>query len=276
MVAHTERWHVRCFESLRGDLEDVVMTKLIALLLLASTAACGELSYARSSGAGDQGSNDPSSASAPSEPTPIQPAQGSQVNQQDPAPSVTCPGAPSCDRIVFLSSKTYSASYFHSAHAADDACNALAKASSDPEIQKRKFAAWMSDATTSPKARFVRGGTKYNLPNGDRVADDYDDLTSDTGIYNSIDIDENGGHHESGSAWTGTRPDGSATLADCSSWQLTTGQGTKGDITKNGSGWSAANGENQYQYNSGGSTNQSSDNWNSCQSESAHIYCFEQ
>ena len=280
MVAHIARWHVRCFECLQRELEDVVMTKLIALLLLASTAACGELTFAPASEAGGQRSNDPPGASAPSEPSPIQPAPGPQVGQQDPqapAPSSACPGAAGCDRLVFLSSTTYSASYFRSALAADDKCNALAKASSNPDIQKRTFAAWMSDATTSPKARFVRSDTPYTMPNGQKIADDYADLTSDTGIYTSLDVDENGKHHDGGSAWTGTRPDGSATQANCTNWQLTSGLGTKGDITSNGSDWSAAGryGDNTISQTIGSGSGDNT-SWNSCQSSSAHIYCFEQ
>jgi hypothetical protein len=84
------------------------------------------------------------------------------------------------------------------------------------------FKAWLSDDSDSPASRFSRATTPYVLPNGTRIANDWNDLT-DGSIAHHIDVTELGAS-VSGikTVWTRTFPNGeSASFSlgpDCQAW----------------------------------------------------------
>lgn len=100
--------------------------------------------------------------------------------------------------------------------AADAICAAEAVAAGLPPAN---YLAWLSDASTSPSARFNRNFGPYILPSGTLVADDYADLT-DGSLSHEIDERADGsGALLLSRAWTGTQIDGTPTTdGRCLDW----------------------------------------------------------
>jgi hypothetical protein len=116
-------------------------------------------------------------------------------------------------RLVFVTSTLYDGDDLGSAAAADTECGARATAASLPGT----FMAWVSDASTSPSARFTPAAVNYVLLDATKVADDYADLSSGN-VDSAIDVDEFGVAVVSSLVWTGTQSDGTAATDHCSSW----------------------------------------------------------
>lgn len=79
------------------------------------------------------------------------------------------------------------------------------------------FMAWLSTSGSSPASDFTRSPAPYVLSNGNRVADDWDDLT-DGSLQNPINVELSGGTTSYQFAWTGTGADASAQIYTCSDW----------------------------------------------------------
>jgi len=122
-------------------------------------------------------------------------------------------------RIVFLSSDTYNGS-LSGVDGADARCSALAAR----QGLGTEFIAWISDAETSPAARFDRTVGPYVRVDGALVAEDWDDLT-DGILVNLVDLDENNQViSDGGASWTGTDFAGDPTSdgATCEGWTAAT------------------------------------------------------
>ena len=182
-----------------------------------------------------------------------------------PAAGPGCNGAIDCERVVFVSSEAVWGSLIFGVSGADDMCNRLASASTQPRIKGRRFVAWLSDDTRSPSTSFVRSTKAYVRPDGARIATDYGDLTSGDQLEAPIEIDEQG-RQQSGLVWSATLPSGDHSGASCSGWQDPSASGALGTITSDAAKWTWT---------------PKNDNWSEvatddCSSTDSHIYCFEQ
>jgi hypothetical protein len=165
-------------------------------------------------------------------------------------------------RRVFVTSETFR-SDLGGLVGADAQCQRLADAAG----LAGTFRAWLSDATVSVALRLTHGSTAYELVDGKRVANDWNDLTDGT-LQHAIDLDERGlrmvgdsgtGCPECHTVFTSTGAAGQYAGAgdDCTSWLMVGGFFTAGDTRRGDSGWTLS------------VTGQS------C-AERAHLYCFEQ
>jgi hypothetical protein len=164
-------------------------------------------------------------------------------------------------KLVFVTSSTYSAGFGGSANADIDcqtAANNIGLGS--------KFRAWVSDLTTAtPAATFVRSASGYALVDGTPVANSWAGLTSGN-LLHAINLNE-AGSPASPFVWTGTNPDGS--------W---TPNGTLGECNAGHGSWTSAADFSDGVY---GTTTASDFNWSNTGSQQcgdAHyaFYCFEQ
>ena len=118
-------------------------------------------------------------------------------------------------RVVFLSSAVYKGN-LGGALGADAKCQSLANAS---RYAGKTFKAWVSDATTSPSARFTKHG-QFVRPDGVVVAKSWADLTNgDIAapiVVTEQDVTAPGGFVYSGTSADGTYMGNSAW--DCSGW----------------------------------------------------------
>ena len=145
------------------------------------------------------------------------------VPTQSPSASPTdAPVVP--PRIVFATSEVYSAGAIGSIAGADSKCQFLAGIVG----RSGTFKAWLSDSTGSPAQDFVKSDVPYFNTNGDKVADDWQDLITDNGfgwLDNAIAFDEKG-DSTSGFVWTGTNeygmPDGGISSTFCDNWSSDT------------------------------------------------------
>lgn len=130
--------------------------------------------------------------------------------------------------------------------------------------------AWLSDATISAKLRLAHYSNAYKLINGKVIANNWNDLTDGT-LQNFINITELGTPFSRG-VWTGTKPDGSRSPREDSSFR-----------NDNCSSWTDST---RLRYASTGLSYRTDDGWTdigrgkaeareSC-STSLALYCFEQ
>jgi hypothetical protein len=117
---------------------------------------------------------------------------------------------------VFVTSNLHQGN-FGGLLAADNICNSQAQAAGLPGM----YMAWLSDSSGSPDSRFMKSTGPYLLPNGDKVADDYADLTSGA-LHNPINVtasNEAPDPNRTG-VWTNTSADGTQNDAnnDCEDW----------------------------------------------------------
>lgn len=164
---------------------------------------------------------------------------------------------PSSPRIVFVSTTSTDGSMI-GLEAADDICQADASAAG----LTGPYKAWLSDTTSSPDTRFDKGGDPYQLPGGQKVADDWADLTDGT-IDHTINQFANGTAVTGGHVWTNTWEDGTAANTDgdsridsCDDWtsEVADYSGIYGEVT--GLSWTHSG-------------------WESCSTHN-RLYCFEQ
>ena len=108
-------------------------------------------------------------------------------------------------KTVFITSSTFD-SNLGGLTGADAKCQAEAEASNSV-VPPGTYMAWLSDGTNSPNTRFNRSSQPYVLPNGKKVAENYDDLI-DGSILNAINLGPHGKPVGYQPYWTGTNPDG--------------------------------------------------------------------
>jgi len=163
------------------------------------------------------------------------------------------------DRLLtFVSAATTSGSLAAPA-GADASCQTFANTAKLGGTWK----AWVSDATTSPFARFNNPtGKDYMMPNGVVVANDFTDLT-DGSLDSALNRDENGNLVNLAAVWTGTQGNGkvasgSANSATCKGFttNLATSRGVLGLTGRTGASWTI-------------------NNTTTCNTN-AHLMCFEQ
>ena len=167
-------------------------------------------------------------------------------------------------KVVFVSSKQYVGGEIGGSGGAHTECQELAKnAGFDNHTM---FKAFISDTYFNPAAHFTHSTIPYVLPNGTRVADNWDDLVNE-GPKPGISLTENGDHLLPNSVWTGTYPDGTKfpDLA-CANW--TSSQPNSEEPTSS---------ENKARI---GLTDTEADGWTSADSLWCHwqarLYCVEQ
>ena len=158
----------------------------------------------------------------------------------DESPMAPTEVAPSVDRIVFVSSATFTGA-IGGVPAADQACSDLAAAAG----LIGTYRAWLSDdAARSPRVTFTQSDAPLVMTSGVRVADHWVDLTDGT-INHPIVIDERGNQPDTVPVvWTGTDPSGerAASGATCLGWADASDgvMGQVGVFDAIGIGWSAS------------------------------------
>jgi hypothetical protein len=120
------------------------------------------------------------------------------------------PGAPV--KYIFVSSIALTGD-LDGLNGADLTCANLAAASFVPGT----YLAWLSDGTGSAAARLSHATVPYILLSGEKVADDYFDLTDGT-LDHAIDRTEQNDLLTPHDVWTGTDPAGAAAGTNCGNW----------------------------------------------------------
>jgi hypothetical protein len=169
---------------------------------------------------------------------------------------VCAPGA--CKRVFLSSQSPAPAGKLGGIAGGDAFCQSTANAHQLGGAWK----AWLSDATSSPSARFVRATVPYRLLDGSLVANDWTALTSGT-LAHAINVFEDGTTVEAGTSfevWTGTSAAGVYSSYSCSNWMNDTATAPTGivgvsDLTT--AGWTIV-----YQQ--------------FCNRTTLRLYCFEQ
>ena len=133
--------------------------------------------------------------------------------------------------IVFVTSTTYAGS-FGGPGAADNLCQMRAMSAG----LSGSYVAWLSVGPIAATSLVTSNGPWF-LPTGE-LAVQRSDVQGGMGIQHAIDVDEHGSP-QGDEAWTGTRPDGTPTGMDCSSWSasVNAANGTVGNVIGNGPGW---------------------------------------
>jgi len=155
--------------------------------------------------------------------------------------------SPDTEKIVFVSSETYSGNMGGNA-GADANCQRLA----DAALLDGTFKACVSSVAEEPATSFSQSTVPYVLVDGTVIADDWIGLT-DGSIDNPINLDENGnpgpatdnlgGFGFTTVVHTGTSESGFATnpsVQTCSDWTSDLGGSTWGLYERAAFGWSAS------------------------------------
>lgn len=150
-----------------------------------------------------------------------------------------CEGRVDCERVVFVSRRTYASLFDGGARGADEVCTrAAVDAGVVNRVRGRSFMAWLSDADSSPEARFVQGSAAYVDVTGATIASDWAAFASDDHAL-PISRDERGEFIGGGTSfvWTATLSTGKpysvdAGVESCSSWSdVGAGMTMMGDAT---------------------------------------------
>ncbi len=137
------------------------------------------------------------------------------------------PGDTACfkcyrDRIVFITSKGYQGDWAEgfTPNNFDFYCNQHAAWAGLLTNNQPRFKVWISTSTASAAERLYHSPGRYVLRNGLVFAESWDDLVAGN-LLNTLNVDENSQTYDA-SAWTDTRPDGTAIAAmdgdHCSDW----------------------------------------------------------
>lgn len=189
------------------------------------------------------------------------PSSPSSSGDDATAPAAVDGGAAPVPRLVFVTSKVYTADSIRGLNGADIECNALAK-DGLPALQNRRFVAWLSDDIQNAKNRLAGTTGPWNLVDGRRVADDVAHLVGTKPLANAIDVDETGDSTD-GYAWTGTNRSSTAWGMNCVGWTMTSGNGVVGQLVPDATKWTAAKTEDC----GGGKKTE--------ERPKHHLYCFE-
>jgi hypothetical protein len=117
--------------------------------------------------------------------------------------------------------------------AGDSICNNQAELAGLPYAGSYK--AWLSDATTDARDRFVHDAPWVRL-DGFQIASGIADLT-DGALFTSNNQNEFGDYHTNEGAWTGTNADGTAHADHCDSWTSTSANGLGGRVNAVSEDW---------------------------------------
>lgn len=150
---------------------------------------------------------------------------------------VGCQGALACERVVFVTSGTFTGN-LGGTLGADVECQKLADGIfAHARVKGRSFRAWVSTAGASASTRMPHGALAYKSPSGLLIATSWTDLT-DGNLVNGIREDETG-LQQIGNTWTGTATDGSTGTSTCLDWSSSDGtiKGQRGNVGGNGGGW---------------------------------------
>lgn len=119
--------------------------------------------------------------------------------------------------------------------AGDSICNN--RASARGLAHAGSYKAWLSDANTNARDRYVYGGPWYRL-DGFQIAQDMDDLI-DGSLNASNNMDELGRYLQGGFAWTGTQADGTAHSTHCDSWTSDSTNALGGELVNISGEWTS-------------------------------------
>jgi len=165
-----------------------------------------------------------------------------------------------CKRVFLSSSAPPSAGRLGSPSAVDTFCQSAA----DAKQLGGTWRAWLSDRTTSPKARFTLANVPYRLLDGTTVASSWSTLVGGAfggSLAHAINVFEDGTTAPAAvEVWTGTWTDGDwYGSSDCNSWADGTAAffANVGRSDSTSRGWTAANAQ-------------------FCNHTDLHVYCFEQ
>jgi hypothetical protein len=151
-----------------------------------------------------------------------------------------CPDAsPTCERIIFVTSATYTGNAIGGFSGADTKCQTVAATSTLPQVKNARFRAWISTKASAVKDRLVHGTAPYMKPKGTLIVASFVDLT-DGNLANGIDEDENGAA-VNGEAWTGTNIQGNFGPDECDAWTPSGNGGRTGNVGGTGNGWTNGN-----------------------------------
>lgn len=236
------------------------------------SAACGVvLPPAESFEDVDQGDKDPVTTKGANLPAPsgaeAEPGVGTPGTPGTPG-NAAPPTTPST-RVyaVFVTSQVWSSDEVGGLSGADQKCASLA--SSNPALQNKKWAAWLSSGM-SAVARLGSTPGPWARVDGSSVATDRAHLSSGLlPLHSAIAIDEQGSLHGDDAVWTGTRADGNASANTCNGWNGTNGRGLYGKIDFAKPRWTQAgdvecDGDDDWDYGAGG--------WSRPRNR---LYCFE-
>lgn len=156
-----------------------------------------------------------------------------------PDTSVTCNGAPDCERVVFATSNLYSGTMVGGLTGADAICNQAAHGvNAHPRVKGRVFSAWISTDGSAVRDRLTHGMRAYLLPNGNPIASDWSSFLQQHA--QAINVLEDGTSPTvNNDVWTGTGQDGTSHGPNCQGWASSTitESGTAGVIGDT-QGWS--------------------------------------
>jgi hypothetical protein len=173
-------------------------------------------------------------------------------------PLISCPDNQPINKIVFVSSETYTGN-LGGISGANDKCDQLAQNAG----LTGSYKAWISNSKSTPATTFNRSKGPYVLVDQTIVANNWNDLT-DSILNKSINLTESGALVNALSkAWTNTHPDGSII-------SLTTTESCS-DFTSVDAQYTAVTGTIVLYYSSEWTRHNST----SCQ-ESHYIYCIQQ
>lgn len=153
--------------------------------------------------------------------------------------------SPAClleGRLMFLTPTTWPGNV--TTMQADQVCQELGAAEFDSQ---RTFIAWLSTSTDYISGRIGSSDAPYLLPRGDTVALGTKALLNGE-VLHAVDQVPSGdtiaGQTDCAApenlVWTGSNIDGTATIAHCNNWTLTTGVGWAGFYSAVGHEWSLA------------------------------------
>ncbi len=144
------------------------------------------------------------------------------------------------EKTVFITSAKFKSNNLGGLAGADDKCQAEADGLASI-VPSGTYLAWLSDGTDSPDTRFTKSAHPYMLPDGSKIAENFTDLT-DGSILHKINSDPTGKPLGLQLFWTGTKSDGTTSLATCDGWTSPPGAGFRGRVgstIKTSTLWSA-------------------------------------
>jgi hypothetical protein len=189
-------------------------------------------------GAGDAFTTDTAGTTDPADAAPS-PPDATDAGATDANPPSDAPPAGMARRVFVTSSRhTGNIGGLPGAHAI---CQALADAAGLGGTYK----AWLSSGLTGPASTMIHSTVPYLLVNGQKVADNWNDLT-DGSLRHAIDRDEHGRELQpepfvcdGGEVWSNTTPTGAPlnALNDCVGWTSTSGTSNNGDLHRSDERW---------------------------------------